>query len=71
MKSFLISFILKGVGVNNLILQILMMVIGNADLQEKLALPIGKALADALPDVTEDSVADFLTVVADKLRNQN
>lgn len=71
MKNFVISLLLKGIGVNNLLLQILMMVIGNPELQEKLALPIGKALADALPDVTEDSVANFLMVVATKLKDQN
>ena len=56
---------------NDLILKILILVLSNPNLQEQFALPIGKALADALPDITEDSVADFLMLVATKLKEAN
>lgn len=56
---------------DKLIWQILIMVIGDPALQEQFAGPLGKALADALPDVTEDSVADFLMLVGTKLKEAN
>lgn len=71
MTNLILSLLLKGIGMQNLLIQILVMVISNVKLQEQLALPIGKAFADVLPDVTEDSVADFLVLVGQKLKEQN
>ncbi len=55
----------------NLLLQILVLAIQNPQLQDQLATPLANAFAGALPDVTEDAIADFLRVIADKLEAAN
>lgn len=56
---------------DQLIISMLPIIIGNADLQEKAAQPLARGIADALPDVAEDSVADFLERIASHLRAAN
>lgn len=55
----------------SIVLQLLPAIIGNPEFQGVVADPIAKALVDALPDVLEDDIADFLTLVATKVRDAN
>ncbi len=56
---------------NNLLLTTLMVILGNDELQKQFAAPVGKALADVLPDVTEDVLGEFLMRVGQSLIDQN
>jgi hypothetical protein len=54
-----------------LILQFLPMIINDPGLQAQFAEPVGKALADAIPDVAEDAVGNFLVLAGQSLIDAN
>ena len=50
-----------------LFLLVLTQILNNEDLQDKAAQHVAEFLANALPDVTEDAIGEFLLKVGDKL----
>ncbi len=54
-----------------LLLLVLAQILMNEELQDKAAQHAAEFLANALPDVTEDAIGEFLTKIGDKLTAQN
>lgn len=56
---------------NPVLLMLITTVLGNPALQDAVAQPLADVLANALPDVTEDVLGDFLMKVGAKLKAAN
>ena len=54
-----------------IVLQLLIVAIQNPQLQDQLLDPIARLLTDALPDVTEDAIAQIIIRLGEKVRDVN
>lgn len=74
-RKLLIHLLRKVVDMNTALGQVLVTllitVLNNPQLQDELAEPIAKVLTDALPDVTEDAIGNFLILLGTKVKDAN